>query len=140
MPTDTDFQSKSAGSGQNAVCELLDMGAYYMADFVESHGRPIEGSAVHGGIHVLQIMPLMLMGRLLFNPRMSQTNQVLLSACDYANKACPCSLVLMPKHNSLLLSQPVIIIDKDSTGGSMPGADNSNLGSSQLAHSLPAQH
>ena len=64
------------GAAQNSVCELLDMGAFYLAEFADGCCRPIEGSAVHGGVHVLQIMPFTLQDRLLFLPPLSQSLKV----------------------------------------------------------------
>lgn len=52
------------------------MGAFYLAEFADSHCRPIEGSAVHGGIHVLQIVAPSLLSRLLYFPPLSQSFKV----------------------------------------------------------------
>ena len=78
LPTDAGTVSKPVDVGQNAACELIDMGAFYLAEFAETHCRPIEGSAVQGGIHVLQIMPPVLLGRLLYTAPFSQTLKVML--------------------------------------------------------------
>ena len=76
LPTDADSGAKADYVDQNTACELIDMGAFHLAEFADSHCRPIEGSAVHGGIHVLQIMPPSLMGRLLFIPPLAQPFKV----------------------------------------------------------------
>ena len=68
LPTDT--------VQQRALCELIDMGAFYLAEFASKQCCPIEGSAVHGGLHVLQVVIPSQMGRLLHFPRLSQICKV----------------------------------------------------------------
>ena len=75
-PLPTDTLSASTDTGHSSACQLIDMGAFYLAEFVDTHCRPIEGSAVQGGIHVLQIMPPSLLARLLYIAPLTQTCKV----------------------------------------------------------------
>ena len=91
------------GTQQNSVCELIDMGAFYLAEFADSHCRPIEGSAVHGGIHVLQVVAPSLMSRLMHFAPLSQTFKV----CMPRRPTCTlaplpyCSVMEMKWHNHM---------------------------------------
>ena len=54
-------------------CMLCDMGAFYLVEFAKTLCRAYVGSAVHGGIHVVQISSMKLSSRLLtFAPLNSQ--------------------------------------------------------------------
>ena len=75
LPTDAGH-SVQAGVNQKALCELIDMGAFYLAEFAQKQCCPIEGSAVHGGMHVLQVLAPSHRSRLLHFPPLSQTFKV----------------------------------------------------------------
>ncbi|KAL3134262.1 hypothetical protein ABBQ38_006526 [Trebouxia sp. C0009 RCD-2024] len=76
LPTDTSPLARS-GTVQRALCALIDMGAFYLAEFASKQCCPIEGAAVHGGLHVLQVVAPCHMCRLLHFPLLSQTIKVL---------------------------------------------------------------
>ena len=61
---------------QPGECILVDMGAWHLAEFAHSLGLPYEGSAVHGGIHVLQMCSSQLVPRMNMFPRLLSTNKV----------------------------------------------------------------
>ncbi|KAL3130102.1 hypothetical protein ABBQ38_008418 [Trebouxia sp. C0009 RCD-2024] len=56
LPTDTSPLARS-GIVQRALCELINMGAFYLAELSSKQCCPMEGAAVHGGLHVLQVAP-----------------------------------------------------------------------------------
>ena len=49
----------------NGKCLLVDMGAFHLAEFAKSLCMPFVGSAVHGGVPVLQVVPQTLAMRML---------------------------------------------------------------------------
>ncbi len=57
-------------------CILADMGAFHLAEFAHTLCRPFVGSAVHGGIHILQIGPMKLHSRMLTFPTLNSTFKV----------------------------------------------------------------
>ncbi len=58
-------------------CILCDMGAFHLAEFARTLCRPFVGSAVHGGIHILQIASTKLLQRMLTFPTLNSTFKVL---------------------------------------------------------------
>ena len=57
-------------------CILADAGAFHLAEFARTLCRPFEGSAVHGGIHILQIESTKLAPRMLAFPTLKSTFKV----------------------------------------------------------------
>ena len=57
-------------------CILCDMGAFHLAEFAHTLCRPFVGSAVHGGIHILQIGSMKLHPRMLTFPTLNSTFKV----------------------------------------------------------------
>ncbi|DBA68431.1 TPA: hypothetical protein ACH3X2_013731 [Trebouxia sp. C0005] len=57
-------------------CVLCDMGAFHLAEFADTLCRPFVGSAVHGGIHILQIGSMKLHPRMLTFPTLNSTFKV----------------------------------------------------------------
>ena len=57
-------------------CILADMGAFHLAEFAHTLCRPFVGSAVHGGIHILQIGSMKLHPRMLTFPTLNSTFKV----------------------------------------------------------------
>ena len=55
---------------------MCDMGCFYLSEFGRTLCQPIVGSAVHGGIHMLQIQPVKLASRLLLFPALNGTFKV----------------------------------------------------------------
>ena len=76
LPTDAGQQVQAAGMQQTALCELIDMGAFHLAEFANTHCCPIEGASVHGGLHVLQVLVPSQRGRLLHFPPPNKDLQV----------------------------------------------------------------
>lgn len=76
LPTDASSVVRSA-TIQRPLYELIDMGAFYLAEFASKQCCPIEGAAVHGGLHVLQVMAPSHLGRLQYFPPLSPTIKVL---------------------------------------------------------------
>lgn len=76
---------------QPGECILVDAGAFHLAEFAQTLGRPYEGSAVHGSIHVLQICSSQLVSRMLMFPRLPATCKVqifYISASDLWGIVC----------------------------------------------------
>ena len=67
---------QSGGKEQHALCELVDQGAYYLTEFADKQCCPLEGAAVHGGLHILQLLAASHIGRIVYFPPMSQTFKV----------------------------------------------------------------
>ena len=76
LPLDTGSAAKSRHEKQQALCQLIDMGAFCLAEFADTQCRPIEGAGVHGGMHVLQILAPSHTGRLPQFPPLSQSFKV----------------------------------------------------------------
>ena len=78
-PSQTDVNgmvnSTIAGTG-GTPCILCDMGAFHLAEFARTLCRPFVGSAVHGGIHILQIGSMKLHPRMLTFPTLNSTFKV----------------------------------------------------------------
>ena len=60
----------------NGKCLLVDMGAFYLLEFAKTLCQPFVGSAVHGGLHVLQVVPQTLAMRMLVFPLLDNTFKV----------------------------------------------------------------
>lgn len=58
------------------LCVVIDMGAYHLAEFAKTLCRPYVGSAVHGGIHILQVVSRKLQPRTLTFPTFSTASKV----------------------------------------------------------------
>ncbi len=61
------------GSG-NAL--MVDMGAFHLAEFAQTLCLPFVGSAVHGGLHVVQVVSQPLAMRMLMIPALDDTFKV----------------------------------------------------------------
>lgn len=57
-------------------CILADGGAFHLAEFARTLCPPFVGSAVHGGIHILQIQSSKLALRMLVFPALKSTFKV----------------------------------------------------------------
>ena len=57
-------------------CLLVDMGAFHLAEFAATLCRPFVGSAVHGGVHMLQIQSAKLSTRMFVFPVLNSTFKV----------------------------------------------------------------
>ena len=77
-PTQTDEGTTvtSLVPEQPGECILVDMGAFHLAEFAHSLGQPFEGSAVHGGIHIVQMCSSQLVPRMVMFPRLPSTCKV----------------------------------------------------------------
>ena len=75
LPTEKSGMSQTNDQSRK-VCELLDMGAFYLADFADKQCCPIEGAAVHGGIHIMQIVMPSMLARCMQFPPLSTTFKV----------------------------------------------------------------
>ncbi len=64
-------------------CILADMGAFHLAEFAHTLCRPFVGSAVHGGIHILQIGSMKLHPRMLTFPTLNSTFKVFFAAINF---------------------------------------------------------
>lgn len=64
----------------NGKCLLVDMGAFHMVEFAKTLCLPFLGAAVHGGVHVLQVVPQTLAMRMLVFPVLDNTFKVSLAS------------------------------------------------------------
>ena len=62
------------------MCAIVDMGAFHLAEFAHTLCLPIVGSAVHGGVHVIQVVSQKLALRMLMIPPLDNTFKVSLAA------------------------------------------------------------
>ena len=66
----------SRTSEQSSVCLLVDMGAFHLAEFAQTLCLPFVGSAVHGGVHVVQVVSQKLAVRMLMVAPLDDTFKV----------------------------------------------------------------
>ena len=66
----------SRTSEQGSICLLVDMGSFHLAEFAQSLCLPFVGSAVHGGVHVVQVVSQKLAVRMLMVPPLDDTFKV----------------------------------------------------------------
>ena len=71
----------------NGKCLLVDMGAFHLVEFAKTLCLPFMGSAVHGGVHVLQVVPQTLAMRMLVFAALDNTFKVHLCFTS-ANAVC----------------------------------------------------
>ena len=81
LPTEKSGMSQTNDQSRR-VCELLDMGAFFLADFADKQCCPIEGAAVQGGIHIMQIVMPSMLARCMQFPPLSTTFKVHKSSQD----------------------------------------------------------
>ena len=78
-PSQTDVMSmvnSTVSETGGLRCILVDMGCFYLAEFGATLCQPFVGSAVHGGVHMLQIQSTKLQPRLLMFPLLNSTFKV----------------------------------------------------------------
>ena len=73
-------------------CILADGGAFHLAEFARTLCTPFVGSAVHGGIHILQIQSTKLAPRMVLFPALKSTFKV---RKQRLSKEASCSLAVM---------------------------------------------
>ena len=64
----------------SSKCAIVDMGAFHLAEFAQTLCLPIVGSAVHGGVHVVQVVSQKLALRMLMVPPLDNTFKVSLAS------------------------------------------------------------
>lgn len=72
----TSMVQSTLTEAHNGKCLLVDMGAFHLVEFAKTLCMPLLGSAVHGGVHVLQVVPQTLSMRMLLFPVLDNTFKV----------------------------------------------------------------
>ena len=71
--TDVTSMVMSRTTEAGSICQLVDMGAFHLAEFAQTLCLPFVGSAVHGGVHVVQVVAQKLAMRMLMVPPLDDT-------------------------------------------------------------------
>lgn len=77
-PTETDVNSmvRSTSTQGKSKALMVDMGAFHLAEFAHTLCLPFVGSAVQGGVHVVQVVSQMLAMRMLMVTPLDDTFKV----------------------------------------------------------------
>ena len=78
--TDVTSMVMSRTTEAGSICQLVDMGAFHLAEFAQTLCLPFVGSAVHGGVHVVQVVAQKLAIRMLMVPPLDDTFKVCILA------------------------------------------------------------
>ena len=110
--SDVNSMVMSTSEQSSGKALMVDMGAFHLAEFAQTLCLPFVGSAVHGGLHVVQVVSQFLAMRMLMIPALDDTFKVCLSpkTNDHGEAAdCECSLhasmygYLVVRHHSRMV-------------------------------------
>lgn len=74
--SDVNSMVMSTSEQSSGKALMVDMGAFHLAEFAHTLCLPFVGSAVHGGVHVVQVVSQLLAMRMLMIPALDDTFKV----------------------------------------------------------------
>ena len=74
--SDVNSMVMSTSEQSSGKALMVDMGAFHLAEFAQTLCLPFVGSAVHGGVHVVQVVSQPLAMRMLMIPALDDTFKV----------------------------------------------------------------
>jgi len=80
--SDVNSMVMSTSEQSSGKALMVDMGAFHLAEFAQTLCLPFVGSAVHGGVHVVQVVSQLLAMRMLMIPALDDTFKVCHSRRD----------------------------------------------------------